>query len=499
VAEKETSYATDVVYDENFAKTLMRENRFIFLAIFIGLVAVLGFLGFSNSPGQVKARQEQTQQKVLEEQKAEEARKASEARAAQTEAESAKREALMYSPTQSGEATVRIPERTGTPAVDDIIFSMRNSAYTIMNAVSDKIVQPGDSLDTVKTKVPTAFEALPNVGISIFYDPATPAQFSMCGISPATSNSSLETSVLYDSRVDSFKSGIFNCSSSNSSLAAPAVDMKVTNADTLTKSILKPSVFEALQPKQSAGPVNNDNTDVSPIVTPKNLNEIPSESKIATPAEPISWGPIIFGFLILIGISVLSFIGFKIHGASNKAAESKRERNENLVKWQNVINRHDSIVKDWASYELNPSRILDLPLMSDMREPATLEFHRAMRVAKNLKPSDLKTAAYKSPLDSDYSKAVDSLEDAFSVAEVEAKRVRWDKFSTAEKKRLQTAKNLLNLAMDGSATDAERQSAYKRMQKELEGLIVMPKATVLALEKKVNLSLTDGKEELLSV
>jgi hypothetical protein len=43
----------------------------------------------------------------------------------------------------------------------------------------------------------------------------------------------------------------------------------------------------------------------------------------------------------------------------------------------------------------------------------------------------------------------------------------------------------LRLASDGGATPHERQNAYARAQKELDGLIVLPATTRASIERKI--------------
>ena len=50
---------------------------------------------------------------------------------------------------------------------------------------------------------------------------------------------------------------------------------------------------------------------------------------------------------------------------------------------------------------------------------------------------------------------------------------------------LETARRLVTVAIDDAATAAERQTAYRRARRELDGLIVLPDATVSSLEEKV--------------
>ena len=51
--------------------------------------------------------------------------------------------------------------------------------------------------------------------------------------------------------------------------------------------------------------------------------------------------------------------------------------------------------------------------------------------------------------------------------------------------RLETARKLLRIASDAAATPAERQTAYRRARRELDGLIVLPEATLAALEDRI--------------
>ena len=56
---------------------------------------------------------------------------------------------------------------------------------------------------------------------------------------------------------------------------------------------------------------------------------------------------------------------------------------------------------------------------------------------------------------------------------------------STERQRLATARKLLRIASDKAATPAERQTAYKRARRELDGLIALPEATIAALEERI--------------
>lgn len=70
--------------------------------------------------------------------------------------------------------------------------------------------------------------------------------------------------------------------------------------------------------------------------------------------------------------------------------------------------------------------------------------------------------------------------------------MRDSQFSETERKRLATAQQLLAVALDQSATPAERQIAYRRVRDEVDGLLALSDEAVERLEKKVALQLDAG-------
>lgn len=150
---------------------------------------------------------------------------------------------------------------------------------------------------------------------------------------------------------------------------------------------------------------------------------------------------------------------------------------------QRVIEMHKTIDKRWLEYEMDAGKLIDFPLMTDMREERTVAFHRAKRRADALRPADAADIHTKAELD-DYRSAVHEYETAFDVAEAEALRIRDSQFGAAERESLDRARKLLGVAIDQAATPAERQTAYTRAKKELEGLIVLPRETTQFLDQR---------------
>ena len=164
-------------------------------------------------------------------------------------------------------------------------------------------------------------------------------------------------------------------------------------------------------------------------------------------------------------------------------AQSNTEGNRREM--TKVLQRHDATDARWLSYEIDVAKLLDFPLMTDMREPLTLGFHKAKSRADLLRPAHVDDVLSDRDAQLEYRDAVADYVAAFDVAESEAIRRRRSDFSTEDQERLARAQNLLRLASDDAATPQERRNAYGRAQKELDGLIVLPATTRAAIQSRV--------------
>jgi len=150
-----------------------------------------------------------------------------------------------------------------------------------------------------------------------------------------------------------------------------------------------------------------------------------------------------------------------------------------------VLERHDRTDARWLDYEIDIAKLLDFPLMTDMREPLTMGFHRARSRADLLRPDTVEDILGDRDAQLEYRDAVHEYVAAFDIAEAEAIRRRRSDFSAEAQERLERAQRLLRLASDGGATSDERKAAYARAQKELDGLIVLPATTRASIERKI--------------
>ncbi|MGV0812200.1 hypothetical protein ABQF34_09590 [Mycolicibacterium boenickei] len=168
--------------------------------------------------------------------------------------------------------------------------------------------------------------------------------------------------------------------------------------------------------------------------------------------------------------------------AAATAKSSDAAQRRELAK---TLETHDRTNARWLDYEIDIAKLLDFPLMTDMRDPLTIVFHKARGRADLLRPESVADILGDRTAQLEYRDAVHDYVSAFDIAEAEAVRRRRSDFSEAAQERIARAQQLLRLASDDGATPQERQNAYARAQKELDGLIVLPKTTRASIERGI--------------
>jgi hypothetical protein len=147
--------------------------------------------------------------------------------------------------------------------------------------------------------------------------------------------------------------------------------------------------------------------------------------------------------------------------------------------------QHDHVDARWLDYEMDVAKLLDFPMMTDMRQPLTVAFHKARSRADLLRPATVEDVLGDRDAQLGYRDAVHDYTSAFDVAEAEAIRRRRSDFSVEGQERLERAQHLLRVASDESATPHERQNAYAKARSELNGLMVLPAVTRAAIERRI--------------
>ncbi len=177
------------------------------------------------------------------------------------------------------------------------------------------------------------------------------------------------------------------------------------------------------------------------------------------------------------------------HGAKAAALEEVKVTTKRIDR---ALAAHDEINNRWFAYETDALKLIEFPLMTDMRDPLTIAFHEAKVVADDLRPTDREVLKDAAELER-FEDAVRDYRLAFDIAEREAQRRQQRGFSDSERDTLDRARKLINVAANDGATAAERQAAYKRARKELDGLIVLPKPATDAIETRIAGALESGR------
>ncbi len=170
------------------------------------------------------------------------------------------------------------------------------------------------------------------------------------------------------------------------------------------------------------------------------------------------------------------------------AGTQEPQRASKSAQWQAIVRtvrEHDRTDTRWLDYEIDVSKLLDYPLMTDMRDPLTQRFHRAKLRADLLRPADAADLLDDSDAARQYLDAVEEYVTAFDVAEAEAIRKRRSGFSRGDQQRLSRAHGAMRIATDTSATPQERERAFEVARKELDGLVVLPERTRAAIERGI--------------
>jgi hypothetical protein len=170
------------------------------------------------------------------------------------------------------------------------------------------------------------------------------------------------------------------------------------------------------------------------------------------------------------------------------AEASGRTRNNNASYRREIaklVAEHDRTDARWLDYEVDVAKLLDFPMMTDMRNPLTIDFHKAMRQADLLRPDRPDDLVNDRTAHLEYRDAVHEYITAFEIAEAEAIRRRRSDFSADDQQRLARAQHLLQLAQDTAASPQERQTAYARASKELDGLIALPAPARASIERRI--------------
>jgi hypothetical protein len=197
---------------------------------------------------------------------------------------------------------------------------------------------------------------------------------------------------------------------------------------------------------------------------------------------------IVVGPLIGVLVAGMRALRRREDNAQSEAPAPRQPGSNRAAQWRVIartVKEHDRTDTRWLDYELDLAKLLDFPLMTDMRNPLTERFHRAKLRADLLRPAKAEDLLDDADAATRYLDAVESYVTAFDAAESEAMRRRRKDFSEEERQRLARAQSALRVAVDSAATQQERERAYGLARRELDGLVVLPERSRTAIERGI--------------
>jgi hypothetical protein len=150
--------------------------------------------------------------------------------------------------------------------------------------------------------------------------------------------------------------------------------------------------------------------------------------------------------------------------------------------WQQARDRFHEVRAEYAEYECDPMRVLNLPALADVSVPSTARFVDAFAEAQGLE-----TDAYPGPAHAPkFVAAADHAGRTWEAAQDAAARIRLSGLSPEERVSVERIIKLLTTARD-SDSEPERLAAYGRARSELAkldraGVIHLPQLARAALD-----------------
>lgn len=142
-----------------------------------------------------------------------------------------------------------------------------------------------------------------------------------------------------------------------------------------------------------------------------------------------------------------------------------------------LSSRLERLEESWMEYELNPNLLLNYPLMSDASCEETANFFLRIGQAQAL----CETAKEDESSLGEFASALEGAELAFVKAESNAKKVRLAYLSSEQRKAVEKSRPLVAMYRDEEASPQERINAFKKANRNLEGIMMLPERPIMGL------------------
>ena len=192
--------------------------------------------------------------------------------------------------------------------------------------------------------------------------------------------------------------------------------------------------------------------------------------------------------LFIGGVTLLALGGRALRRRLRDQQNRRSDAAAQAESWRRLYVRRDELLVRWSRYETDVALMIDYPVMTDYTDPVVRDVILAMQGIRSAEAEALDLG--RGPAEaSKLFRAVDRFEVAFLTAEKYARRCGQSKLNVAERSKLASARQALNIILDGAATPAEVDAAYRSLRGSLRGIIDLPDRAVADLEAHTRQSL----------
>lgn len=140
--------------------------------------------------------------------------------------------------------------------------------------------------------------------------------------------------------------------------------------------------------------------------------------------------------------------------------------------------RLEEVETSYAGYEQDIVKLIKYPVMTDLTDSFTANFHSLLRKTRRSVEKENKA---------EYEGLIDALDDAFFAAESNARKIATSLFSDEDKAKVVDAGQMIAMALDEKASETEKKNAYKGAMRNLEGRVSLPEVTLSSLIERIGL------------
>lgn len=203
---------------------------------------------------------------------------------------------------------------------------------------------------------------------------------------------------------------------------------------------------------------------------------------------------IVTAFLMLVaGVLALALLGVGVrivvqgsHRRRERAQRATTGADNRRTRWHDAEQRYNEVRQAYTAYATDPLRVLDEPVLNDVRDHYTAWFHDALDAADRAHRDHCPDTD--TEVDT-FTVATRDLARAWRVAEQHARTLGTTELPPQHAQQVRTARALLERALHHDTPDAERHTAYRAAHDRLRGVLLLPQEALAALEHHHRLAL----------